>query len=66
MFEGHPVWVPSTINNFLYFDLPAFLAFTPGVPDLRIEYHAAGFRGLHTVFSSGRIQICIRTAKSEL
>jgi hypothetical protein len=42
-FEGRPVWVPSTTNNFLYFDVPAFFAFTPGVPVyVRIEYHDAG------------------------
>ena len=42
-FEGRPVWVPSTTNNFLYFDVPGFFAFTPGVPVyVRIEYHDAG------------------------
>ena len=42
-FEGRPVWVPSATNNFLYFDVPSFFAFTPGVPVyVRIEYHDAG------------------------
>ncbi len=42
-FESRPVWVPSATNNFLYFDVPAFFAFTPGVPVyVRIEYHDAG------------------------
>jgi len=46
MFEGRPVWVPSTTNNYFYFDVPAFFAFTPGVPVyVRIEYHDAGLRG---------------------